>query len=67
MKKGRPKIPNELKSDKTKQIKVNQKFLNNLEILKKIYNINTNSKLIEHIINLELQRYNINNDLINKD
>ena len=67
MKKGRQKIPNELKSDKTKQIKVNQKFLNNLEILKKIYNINTNSKLIEHVINLELQRYNIKNDLLNKD
>ena len=69
-KKGRPKIDKNSQNPdfiKNNQIKVSKDLLNKLEILKKIYNINTNAKLLEHIINLELIKFNINNDLLNKD
>lgn len=42
------------------QIKINWNYEKKLEELKKIYNIAVNSKLIEHLINLEFQRYGLN-------
>ena len=36
-----------------------ENFSEKLEKLKEIYNIKTNNKLLEHIINLELKKFNI--------
>lgn len=69
-KKGRPKINKNLQNPnliKNKQIKVSENMLKQMNVLKKIYNINTNSKLLEHLLNLEFIKFNIDNDLINKD
>lgn len=69
-KKGRPKIDKNSQNPnfiKNKQIKVSENMLKQMNILKKIYNINTNSKLLEHLLNLEFIKFNINNDLLNKD
>lgn len=69
-KKWRPKIDKNLQNPnliKNKQIKVSENMLKQMNVLKKIYNINTNSKLLEHLLNLEFIKFNIDNDLINKD
>lgn len=42
------------------QIKIGKKNEIKLEELRRIYNIAVNSKLIEHLIDLELQRYGLN-------
>ena len=45
-------------TEKLTHIKLKSDFFRKkLDKLKEIYNINTDTKLVEHILNLELQRF----------
>jgi len=44
---------------KTIQIRKNKTLEENIDILKKIYNIKTDTKFLEHLVNLEIKRQGI--------
>lgn len=46
-------------TEKCFQMKFNAEVQEKMDKLKKVYNIKTNTKLLEHIVNLELLKHNI--------
>lgn len=47
------------KNQKPIHFSENSKIFENLKVLQEIYNIKTNTKLLEHIVNLELKRHDL--------
>lgn len=46
-------------TEKCFQMKFSSEVQEKMDKLKKVYNIKTNTKLLEHIVNLELLKHNI--------